>query len=440
MRRKLIAYLLVFTFFLSLFNMPPATVNADSDEDIIFVIPMEGPVEKGLDAFLKRSLTAARDEGATVVVIEMNTLGGSVDAAMSIGNRLIASEIPVITYITGTATSAGAYIALNTPMIAMSPGSTIGAAEPRFLTGQEVDPKILAFWKSEMEAAAEAFDRDPIYAAAMVDRSVVIEGLVNEEQLLSLTANKATEVGIADGVFTNRQQMLDHYGYSGQIIQADITLAERLARFVTSPNVIPFLLTIAFLGIAIEFLVPGFGLPGILGVSALAIFFIGHMAAGAAGYEVLIIFIIGIILLSIEFFAPGFGIFGISGIVAMGAAIVLAAQDTTLGMQSLLIALAITFVVSIILVKYFGYRGIWSKFILSEKQQNELGYVAPQQRKDLLGQIGETITPLRPSGTAQFDDYLADVVGEGGYIQSGRKVKVVKVEGTRIVVREIKES
>lgn len=440
MSRKYLGILFILTVTLvAIYSIHPLHSDASTQEDIIYIIPLEDTVERGLHSFLTRALQEAQAAGATVVIIEMDTLGGRIDAAMEIGKLLRTYPIPIITYVTGTATSAGAYIALNTPNIAMSPGSSIGAAEPRIITGQEVDPKSMAVWKAEMESAADAFGRDRIYAAAMVDRNVEIEGLVAKGEILSLTANQATEVGIADGVFNNRQAVLNHYGYAGTILNIDLTFAEKVARFVTNPYVVLALLTIAFLGIAIEFLVPGFGFPGIIGIGALALFFAGHMIAGAAGYEVIILFIIGIILLGIEFFAPGFGIFGITGLGAMGAAIVLAAQDTAMGIQSLFIALLITFVVSIILVKYFGFKGVWHKFILSDAQKNEHGYVAPQQRQELLGEIGEALTPLRPSGTALFDENLADVVSEAGYIQKGKKIKVVKIEGTRIVVREVKE-
>ncbi len=412
-------------------------VAAVNQNDVIYVIPLEQTVEKGLQSFLQRAIDEAEKAEATVIVIEMNTLGGEIEAAVDIAQTFKMTPLPMITYVTGTATSAGAYIALNTPMIAMAPGTSIGAAEPRVITGEVADPKTLAFWRAEMESAADAYDRPEIYAAAMVDRSVVIEGLTAEGELLSLTAQKAVEVGIADGVFKNRQEVLNHYGYSGTVIEVKVSFAEKLARFVTNPYVMPILLTIAFLGIAIEFIIPGFGLPGIMGISALGIFFLGHIVSGAAGYEVLILFVLGVILLAIELFVPG-GIFGIAGFIAMGLAIVLAAHDTALGIKSLFIALLITVVVSIILIKYFGFRGVWNKFVLSDSQQNEAGYVAPQVPKDLLGQEGIALTPLRPAGTARFaDDYLADVVGESGYITQGKKVKVVKIEGTRIVVREV---
>ncbi|WP_436796449.1 NfeD family protein [Desulfuribacillus stibiiarsenatis] len=402
-------------------------------------MPMESSIEKGLSVYLKRALDDAVQQGASVVVIEMNTLGGSVDAALEIGRDLRSYQIPIITYVTGTATSAGAYIALNTPMIAMSPGSSIGAAEPRIITGQETDPKYVAFWRSEMEAAADAFGRDPQIAAAMADRSIAIDGIIKEGEILSLSAQRATEMGISDGVFANRNLMLEHYGYEGVTIHSEITIAERLARFITQPYAIPILLTIAFVGIAIEFLVPGFGLPGLVGISALLLFFFGHIVAGFAGYEVLILFVIGVILLSIEFFAPGFGIFGISGVGAIIAAIIIAAHDTTLGITSLFIAFAITIVISVILVRFFGYRGVWNKIILSETQQNESGYIAHQNSNQLLGQTGLAVTPLRPAGTMEIGDTRIDVISQGSFIDRGKTVKIVKIEGTRVIVREIQD-
>lgn len=408
---------------------------ADSAQKVYW-IPVEQEVEQGLYQFLNRSFQEAEQAGAQEIILEMDTLGGEVNAALNIGKLIRQSRIPVTVYIKGEAISAGSYIALNAKYILMAPGSAMGAAEPRTISGEVADPKTLAFWKSNMRAAAESQNRNPEIAAGMVDRNMVIKGLKKKGELVSLSAKEAVHLKMADKLVQNEKEVLFFLDAKPRDVhRVEMSWSEALTRFVTNPMVIPVLLTLGFIGIAIEMFTPGFGIPGLVGVSAFGLYFFGHYLAGFAGAETAVLFTLGIVLMLIELFVPGFGIFGLLGLASLIAAVVVAAYDAAFSLASILVALTVTGVVLAVVLRRFGIRGIWKKLVLSETQQNEEGYTSRQKQSHLIGKLGKAVTPLRPAGVAVIDGIRRDVVSRGGMIPKGSLVEVVDTEGVRVVVR-----
>ncbi len=221
------------------------------------------------------------------------------------------------------------------------------------------------------------------------------------------------------------------------ITYADEGLAVKIARFLTNPVVVPILLSIGSLGLVAELYSPGFGLPGLTGLTSLLLFFYGHYVAGLAGMEAIVFFVLGIAFIVAELFVPG-GILGVLGFASIVASLYIASGNVMNMTISLLIAFVIAIVASILLVKVFGKRmKLFNKFILRDSTNTKSGYVSNKSRNDLIGKEGTALTILRPSGTALIIDERVDVVSEGTYIEKGQKIKVVKVEGSRIVVREI---
>lgn len=407
----------------------------ESKTGLVYWIPLDQTIEQGLTAYLERTFAEAEEAAADAIVIEMDTLGGEVNSALDIGQLISHSEIPVTMFIKGEAISAGSYIALNAETILMTASSAIGAAEPRLLTGETADPKTVAFWASNMRAAAEAHGRDPAIAAAMVDRNIEIEGLTEKGELVSLSANEAVDYGMADKIVKNQQDVLDEIGFpEANVIEMGMTPAEQLARFLTSPYVVPILFLIGLIGIGIEIFTPGFGIPGIIGVLAFGLYFFGHFVAGFAGIETIALFIAGIVLIIIELFVPG-GILGMLGFICVVAGVVMAAYDAVFGLVSLLISIIVSVIVLIVLARYLGLKGAWRKFVLTDQQQNETGYVSSRSYKELEGKLGTTITPLRPAGAMLLEGKRYDVVSEGGFIAANQPVVVLQVEGSRVVVR-----
>ncbi|WP_343801851.1 nodulation protein NfeD [Bacillus carboniphilus] len=409
-----------------------------ANQDFVYVVPLEETVEKGLYAFLKRAITTAEEEGAKAIIFDINTPGGVVDAASNIGNLFAHSEVETIAFVNNRALSAGAYISLYADQIYMSPNSTMGSAAIIEQNGNAADKKAQSYWLAEMENAAKHSNRDPLYAKAMADHTIEIPGLVDDDELLTLTAEQAVKVKYAEGIASNLDEVLKEIGLEGvEVRQLELSFFEQLARFLTNPIVVPILLSIGSIGLVVELYSPGFGIPGTMGLASLLLFFYGHLVAGLAGYESLILFLIGIGLILLEFVLPG-GVVGIIGLIAVLWSILIAGESVTQMGMYILAATGIAIIAGIVLSKVFGKRiQVFNKLVLKDATSTEKGYISNKSRLELIGVTGVALTSFRPSGTIVVGDERIDAVSEGGYIDKGAKVKIVFAEGSRIVVREI---
>ncbi|NLZ92621.1 MAG: nodulation protein NfeD, partial [Firmicutes bacterium] len=267
-------------------------------------------------------------------------------------------------------------------------------------------------------------------------REIAIEGLVNGQQLLTLTSKEAEELNFTDGVFATREELLSALNLTGaELTEIALSPAEKLARFITNPTIATLLLVIGLAAMIIEIIMAGFGAAGVISILAFVLYFGGHVIAGLAGNEVIILFILGIVLLLAEVVIPGFGVIGIAGIVSLCASIILSAPTAAAGIQMLIVALLLTSIIVAILFRRLKRSPVWSQIILQYAETKDRGYVGTSDYSHLIGQVGETLTTLRPAGTVEINGQRLDVVSEGGFIAQGTPVKVVKVEGVRIIVR-----
>ena len=209
-----------------------------------------------------------------------------------------------------------------------------------------------------------------------------------------------------------------------------------IAEFITNPIVIPILITIGCLGLVVELFTPRFGLQGIIGLAAFLLFFYGHLVTVLAEIHSLILFAVGIVFILLELVLPG-GIIGIIGFGAFLASFFLAAENFVHIGISLLIAFTISILACMIMIKVFDKKmKFFNKLVLTDSTSTERGYVSNRNRTELIGVNGYALTDLRPSGTVIIEDERVDVVSEGGFIKKGALVKIIKVEGSRIVVRD----
>ncbi|MFB5087927.1 nodulation protein NfeD [Psychrobacillus sp. PGGUH221] len=436
---KLFRYITSICLLLLSFFMIVPSITADAPK--VYKIPVYKEVEKGLYAFLKRSINDAEEAGADAIIFEINTPGGFVDSAEDIVNLLDSTSIRKIAYINSQALSAGAYLALHTDEIYMSPNGTMGAAAVIDGSGNAADVKARSAWKAKMINAANRTGKKPIYAQAMADESVDLpEFNAPKGELLTLTSADALKVKYSNGTVSSMEELLEVTKLAdAQIIETEQTITETIARFITHPIIVPILLSIASLGLIVELYSPGFGVAGTMGLVSLTLFFFGHLVAGLAGYETIIIFVIGVILLIAEFFLPG-GISGILGAAAIITSIILAGGNIVQMSISVLIALTVAIVGMVIIMKFFGKQlKVLNKVILSDATTTEQGYVSNVNRLELIGKVAVTMTPLRPAGTIRIGDERIDAVSDGSFVEKNKQVVIIKVEGSRIVVREISE-
>jgi len=402
----------------------------------VYVIPVKQGIERGLEAFLERAFREVTEMGADLIILHINTPGGEVNAAANIGKMVRESKVPTVAYIDQQAFSAGTYIALNAGKIIMTRGSSIGAATPIDLQGNAASAKFVSAWSEQVAAAAKLHNRNPEIARAMVEIDREIPGVKEKGKVLSLDAEEASKVGYAEKIVANQAELYAYLGVTAaDVYEVQPTVAEKIARFVTSPTVMSLLLIIGLIGIMAELFVPGFGIPGTVGILSFAVYFFGHYVAGFASVLHIGLFVVGILLLIMEIFIPG-GIIGMIGFLSIASSLVLAAYDSTQGLASLGIAACVTAIAGFILFKTYGLKKLWNIFVLTEEQQNETGYVAPKDQRELIGQTGQALTPLRPSGVVKIAGKRVDAVSAGGFIAAGTQISVVQVEGARVVVQE----
>lgn len=423
----------------------PMKSAAAANNGAVYVIPVKQPIERGLTSFMERGFKEAEEVSAGLIVLEIDTPGGLVDQADKIASVMRDSKIPIVAHITGNAASAGSYIALNADKIAMAEGSMIGAAYMVDANGNPVeDAKLVSWWRTSMASAAQASGRNPEIAKGMADLNLKMEipeiGLTKQVgDIISLTHDEALKTGYADTIANSTEEVIAWMDYSTQdVFRMELTFSEKLATFLTNRSVMALLLFIGIAGVIIELIVPGFGVPGILGVTAFVLYFFGNQVAGFAGWETWLLFAIGVVMLALELFVPSFGILGIIGSASLISGVVLAAYSTSHVALSLGIAAASALVAVIVVALVFKERGVWRKFILSESLSKEQGYIPNEDRDVLIGLVGTSLTALRPAGTMELEGRRLDVVTLGGYIEAGRKVRIIKTDGTRIVVEEEK--
>jgi len=417
----------------------------------VYIAYIEGDIDLGLAPYINRVIAEAEEVEAAAIIFKINTFGGRVDAATQIKDAIIGSDRFTIAFINNRAISAGALIAISCNKIIMVKGSSIGAATVVDQTGEKVGEKYQSYMRSEMRSTAEKNGRRTDIAEGMVDERIIIPGLVDSTQLITLTSLEAYNYGIADTILNNIDEVLAYLNLEGsEKITQKSNWAEDVVRFLNNPIISSILIMIGFLGLLAEIKSPGWGLPGTAGLIALALFFGSAYILQLASVIEILLFVIGLGLILLEVFViPGFGVAGISGIILIIASLFLSmvGEDPFLDMHAvsmaiiqLSVALLLSLVLIFVLAKYLPKSNIFKKFILSEEERSVAGYTSRKDAKEYLGAKGISLTTLRPAGTAEINGRRVDVVTDSEYIENGKNIEVVEVDGMRIVVREIKRS
>jgi membrane-bound serine protease (ClpP class) len=428
---------------------PPAS----SDRPVVHVVPVEGVIDLGLAPFVERILGEAAAAGAAAVILEVNTFGGRVDAAVLIRDALLRAPVRTVAFVNKRAISAGALISLAAETIAMADGGTIGAATPVEIgapggPAQPVAEKTVSYVRKEFRATAESRKRPLLLAEAMVDADVEIPGLNAKGKLLTLTTAEALTHGFADFRADTVDAVLASLGLAGAEVRlATPTWAETLVRFLTHPLVSSLLTTIGVLGIILELRTPGFGVPGALGILSLGLFFWGHWLVRLAGWEEVLLVAAGLVLLAVEIFVtPGFGLAGTLGLAALlaGLGLSLVGSGATwevifTAAGQVLVSLLLAIAASLAALRFLPRLPFGRRLVLATELEARGGFAsAPEADLMWLGKRGTAASTLRPAGIATLEGERVDVVSDGEFIEMGDPITVVKVDGNRIVVRQLR--
>ena len=401
--------------------------------DDVYVVPINGEINRATANFVKDAIKDANENSPKAIIFEINTYGGLVDEAIKIKDAILDTNIPTISYVNNKAISAGVLITIASEKVVMATNSTIGSAET--IPNTE---KNLSFWRSVLRDTAVYRGRDEEVIQAMADKDIVIEGLNQKGKLVNLTSNEALEYGITDHISNDYNDILDKFDIKdANIIEYKEGLQIKLAKYIATPALSSLLLTLAFVGLIIEILTPGFGVGGSISILGFGLYFAGNILSGGSNWTSLALFVTGFVLIVIEAVVPGFGLPGISGTILVLAGIVLATDSLSVALLSLSIAIILTTALTIVLVK-LGYRSkLLDSFILKGQEENQEKYIVSRSKAEYINKIGIAVTELRPSGFINIEGERLDALSDEGFISSGSSIEVTRVEGTKIFVRRI---
>lgn len=432
----------------------------------VVVVPLRGEVSPSLLMFLRRAEKAAESSGASAIIFEMDTYGGRLDSAAEITSVLNRATIPTYTFINSNAGSAGSLIALATQRIYMAPVSAIGAAAPVLPTGEDLPAtqrdKTISYWSALIRSSALRNGHNPDIGEAFInkDREVKIgERVIHPKgTLLTLNAQEATEringkPLLADGIADSIADLRQKARLKGNITSLNPSGFEQLALWITA--LAPLLLLGGIIGAYLEFKIPGASLPGIISAICFALFFLGHYLAGLAGWEVIGLFVLGVVLVLIEilFFAHSTIVFGVVGVFLMLASLLWAMIDRYPGetffptgrmlvmpLINLFIAIVAAMILIAILARFLPRTGLYRRFALMTSNPPGPSLVGvPREFVTAFpltpGTLGTALTILRPSGKARFGDHVIDVVTEGEFIAPKTPITVIQTDGMRVVVK-----
>lgn len=420
-------------------------------KNIVYSFDMKEEIGPSAWHLTKKAFDGATQSNANVLLIKMNTFGGMVDFADSIRTKLLNSPIKTIVYIDNNAASAGALIALSCDKIYMKRGSGIGAASVVNGKGEIMPEKYQSYMRGLMRATAEAKGRDPKIAEAFVDPDVVIPNLIEKGKVLTLTSKEALKAGFCDGEAASLQEVLKLEGIGNyELVNHRVSILDNFIGFLMTPAISGVLILLIIGGIYFEMQSPGIGFPLLVSIVAALLYFAPLYMEGLAAHWEIGLFIVGLILIALEIFViPGFGVAGILGILCVVAGLALSLvmnnyfDFTITGPEKLSGAFILvlgSMILSIVLSVIFGRSllksSAFQRLVLQDEQRSGLGYVSGKQKEDLLNKIAVAKTDLRPSGKIELDGTWYDAVALDGYIEKGDEVTIEKQENYNLFVRK----
>ena len=455
----------------------------------VYILPVQGTVEPGMAAYVRRALSEIETDKSAAVLLKLDTFGGRVDAALKIVEALsdLAPE-RTFAYVEKRAISAGALIALSAGTLVMKENTLIGDCAPMLQTGEgmkEAGEKMQTVLRAQFRTLARRNGYPEVLAEAMVSKDmevvrITLDGkerymdrgdyeempaeekaritgtktVVAKGELLTMDAAEAEALGFSRTSVTGLSAALFALGLAGRE-QVDVreSWSERMVRMLQP--FLPVLMLIGLGAVYAEIKAPGFGIPGITGIICLGLVFFNQYLVGLASYTEFLVLLVGFLLLGVEIFVlPGFGIAGLTGIAAIAAGLILSFQGFVLpdpampweaglmlrnaGMvtASMLGALLVSFfLVRFVLPRIFGVvDGPYLSGSLAGARVQSL-----DAQKVCAGDTGVTLTPLRPSGKIRTEAGKVDAITQGDFIGPDLPVRVVTVRRNHVIVEKMED-
>lgn len=419
---------------------------------LVFLMKLDADIDPRTNRYTELALEEAVSKQADYVIIEMDTYGGALNDADDIRTRVLEFEKPIYVYINKDAASAGALISIACDSIYMAKGASIGAATVVTQDGAAAPDKYQSYMRSIMRSTAEANGRDPKIAEAMVDQDVEVDSISTEGKVITFSTSEAIKHGFCEAQVSGIGEIMSRSGVEHyETYEYELSSSDKIIDIFINPFVSGILILIILGGIYFELQTPGVGFPILASVIALILYFTPYYLNGLAENWEIIIFFLGVVLLALEIFViPGFGVAGVSGITMMVTSLILVMLNNDyfdfsfVPTGNLTTAVLVTFlglIGSFIIMFIGGVRltesGAFKKIALETTLDKASGYTSNFKKDSLLGKTGVAYTILRPSGKVEIENEIYDAYTRGSYIEQGTKIEVIGEEGTSLKVKEL---
>lgn len=403
-----------------------------AQEPQVGLVSLRGPINPVTASFLKENLARSAERGERLVLVELDTPGGLDLAMREAVQAIFAAPVPVVVYVTPSgarAASAGAVIGLAADVLAMAPGTNIGAAHPVSLSGKP-DPVMEAKLVNDAEAYVEGI-------AGKRGRNVQLAGKMVRESI-SLTAEAALKEKVIDLVVASREDLLTQLEgrtlsrggketvlrLSGaRVAHHEMGTRDRILDAISSPDVAYMLMLLGMLGLFFELSNPGVILPGVIGgISLLLSFF--ALQALPVNYAGVALILLGIILFIAEIKVVSHGMLAVGGVVAMvmGSLMLFPSPEPYLRLSLEVIALTVGVVALFFTV-------VIVKVVKAHREPPITG------AEGMIGTAGVAETDLAPDGkVVVHGEYWNATSAEP--VRKGERVRVVGVTGLRVSVKK----
>jgi membrane-bound serine protease (ClpP class) len=416
------------------------------------VMEIKSEIDPRTNRYVELALSHAEKIKADIVLIEMDTYGGILTDAKEIVDKIMHFKKPVWVFINSDAASAGALISIACDSIYMSPGASIGAATVVTSTGEKAPDKYQSYMRSIMRSTAEENGRNPRIAEGMVDEDIVIDSIKQQGQIITFSTSEAIKYGFCEAKVETIEEILARNNIQDyDLIKFELQADDKIIAFFLNPFISGLLILIIIGGIYFELQTPGVGFPLFASAVALILYLVPYYLNGLAeNWEIIALFL-GLALIAVEIFIlPGFGIAGIAGITLTVVSLILiminndAFDFQFVPANEILYAVAATLggmLGGVILLFAGGSRlsntRFYKRIALTETQEKDKGFTVSASIESLKGKKGTTFTVLRPSGKVMIDGQIFDAYTRGEFLEKGEPIEVLDDETTSLRVRKV---
>lgn len=435
-----------------LIGLIPFASHSQTAKKKVLVMNIKAEIDPRMSRYVKLALEHAEKTKADIIIVDMDTFGGALDDAKEIVDRLMDVKVPLWVFVNSDAASAGALISIACDSIYMAPGATIGAATVVNGTGEAAPDKYQSYMRSIMRSTAEENGRDPRIAEGMVDETVVIDSLKQAGKVITFTTSEAIENGYCEAKVESIEEILKQNKIESYELETfELGATEKIIAIFLNPFISGILILVIIGGIYFELQTPGIGFPLIAAVTALVLYLVPYYLNGLADYWEIIALFVGVLLIMAEVFViPGFGVAGVAGISLTVLSLVLIMLNNDffnfefVPLGDIIVASFATIggLAGGILLLFFGGARLsktkaFQRIALGDTQEVKDGYSVNTFNANLLGQKGKAFTILRPSGKVIIDEQIYDAFTRGDFIEKGESIEVIGTEGVTLKVKKV---